>query len=353
MDFAFVLCDHTGKPLPGSHLGQRRRLVYALNRAVEAQLTYSAQDEATGRTRDALRNGIPQLKVYRDGDLDLTGHWHPMRLQGSADEQSTMDLVFRDAYGELAYRYLRADIQFVAEDVGQMIVALIGTTNALSDTTLRVDSVETTIARDQTFEAGKNHSEAGIQLTELDGGPDFECIPLDPQERDDGVTGALRIVRSLGQERSTAKFEFGPETLANLKGYESTVQRPVNRVLGIGSGEPPLRSEPNDAASEALYRSQMKFVANSDLTTQQVLADKTAAELRPSPSWITQITPDPAMAPMFGTDFQMGDTVPVNIRDGEIELSLMARVVRVEIGLGDSNEIQDYIVGFDTEGENV
>lgn len=351
-DRAFVLCDSAGRALPGSHRGRGRRIIDALNRPVEAKLTLSVEDEATEHFLAALRNGIPQLRVYEDGELTFSGHWWPQDGGGTTAEQSYLNLTFKDAYAELERRFVRADVTFNSTDAGQILSSLIATTNDLSDTTLRIGSIATTVARDRTYEAGKQIAEAGIQLTEVIGGFDFRVDPLDPTE-EDGDTGELVILAGRGALREAAKFEFGPETLANLRGYNFTTQRPSNRVLAIGGGEPAIRSEVALEGSEAIFRSQQQSTADLDVTEQATLNAKAGDALRANPLWAVQIQPDPALAPVAGTDFDVGDTVPVNIRHGKLEIAHLARVTRIERGIGDSDEIEDYVVGFDTEGEVV
>lgn len=351
-EYAFVLADAEGNALPGSHVGRGRRLVYALNRPVEALITFSLADVAGGAVIEALRSGLPQLRVYRDGELEFSGHWHPQNGGSGTSEQSYLNLTFKDAFAELEQRYVRTVTAFSLTDAGEILGALVDDTNALSDTTLRVGSIEATADRDRVYEEGKQIAEAGIELTEVLGGFDFEVTPLDPND-EAGATGELVIVGHKGSLQEEAKFEFGPETLANLRGYTFTTERPINRAIAYGGGEPASRSEVSIPASEAAFRTQMAVTSETDVSEQASLDAKAADILRENPVWTFQIEPDPLKAPAFFDAFGLGDTVPVNIRDGELEFSNQSRVTRAELGIGDSGEIEDYVIGFETEGVGV
>lgn len=358
MAYQFVLANEDGNALPGANLAWGRRLIFQDNRPTEARLSLSLQGVAAGEFFDALRNGIPQLAVYEDGTLRFWGHWHTSDGSSGVGEQSSVNLLFRDAYGELGRRYVRsADVaagnaDFNATDAGAILSQLITNTNTLSDTTLRVGSIATTVARDRSYEIGKQIGEAGIELTELIGGFDFRVDPLDPS-KESGKTGELVILVNRGSLREAAKFEYGEQTLANLRGYTFSTQRPTNRVIGIGGGEPAIRAEKSDANSESTFRSQQATISGLDVSEQATLDSKASVALRPYPLWVTTIHPDPKLAPQFPTDLDIGDTVPVNIRDGSLEISQQQRVIRAELGIGDSDEVEDYVIGFDSEGNLV
>lgn len=353
--FAWVLCNGQGEPLPGAHLARGRRLIFGRNAEAEARLTVGLADRAAIELFAALRNGIPQLRVYMGQALVFSGLWTPMSGGHSVGEQSFVNLVFKDAASVLRHRLTAASVTYTATDAGLIAKALIDTTNsAHGPTSIATNAawVEATKARDRTYEH-KNIGEALVELTEVAGGFDWSPTFLDPRDNG-GATMRFNVAAALGDDRPDAIFEFGAGTIENLTGYTFTTGLPVNRARAIGAqtGTPPapLTSEQADTASESVYGTYMQAVAATDVSEAATLADKATDALRPSPAHVTAFNPDPAKAPLPWERFWIGDTVRLNIDDGAMQEQASPRVQSIEVGFDESDNVQDVVVGIDPEG---
>jgi hypothetical protein len=263
--WSWVLCHSNGQPYPGAHVARGRRLVFTRNQAAEARLTLSLHDEAAIQLFADLANGIPQLRVYRTGQLVFCGHMEPISGESATGEQAYVNLVFKDALAILQHRYTPADKAHPAnnhtkQDAGLIARALIDYTNtAHSDTTILTGAgwVEKSKVRDRAYE-NKSIGEAIRELTEVQDGFDVIPVYLDPRTND-GKT----------------------------------------------------------------------------------------MRLSPAPFHVTNFKPDPALAPLPWDHFELGDTVRWNVTDGAMRQQLKPRVETFEVGLDDSDNIDDLLVGID------
>lgn len=354
--WSWVLCSHEGEPLPGAHVARGRRLIAARNQATTALLTLSLQDQAATELFAALRNGIPQLRVYKDDTLVCSGLWTPMNGASAAGEQSHVNLVFKDAFAAVLApmpdigRFTDATVTYTAEDAGAIARDLIDTTNTdHGDTTIETSAswVQATKDRDRAY-GHKNVAEAIVELTEVLDGFDWYPTYLDPREND-GKTMRFNIVASQGEDKEAARFEFGDGTLANCTGYQFTTALPVNhaRALGADNAGTPFVGEKTDATSMALYGTYMLRVSASDVNETATLEDKAQDALRPTVVQVTEFSGDPALCPQPWDDFWIGDTVRCNIDDGAVQEQTSPRVQTIEVGLDDSDNIDDLKVGID------
>ena len=344
----WVLCGPTGEPLPGAHVARGRRLTFSRNGEAEAILTLSLHDEACIRLFEALGNGIPQLRVYRNGTLVFSGLWTPMNGQSQTGQETNVNLVFRDAFSILRNRLTDATVTYTATDAGAIAKALIDTTNSThGDTTILTNSswVETTKARDRTYEH-KNIAEAIVELTEVLDGFDWYPVYLDPRDNA-GKTMEFHVVASMGDDQDDARFEYGDGTLSNCVGYSFSTGLPINRARAIGDA---ATSEKADTTSEAIYGTYMEQVSATDVTETATLDDKAQDALRPSPAHVTDFMPDPTLAPQPWDDFWIGDTVRWNVDDGAMQQQSSPVVQSIEIGLDDSDNVENLKIGIDPEG---
>jgi hypothetical protein len=335
--WAWVLRTALGEALPGSQRARGRRLVYTRNRAAEARLTLSLGDTAAIALFTELRNAIPTLTVYRNGDLVFGGHMRPISGGNAAGENSHVELVFKDAFVLLDDRI--TDEAPLATDAGQIAANLITVSNSDYGEILpiTIGTIEATKIRDRTY-FSKVISEAIIELTEVEGGFDWYPTYLDP------VGMAFNVAASYGSDRDDAIFEFGTGTLANCHGYDFTLSLPVNAVRAIGSA---AHIDEFDEDSMGRFGVFQQTVSATDVAENAVLTDKALDALRPEPVLVTAIHPDPARAPQPWDRFWVGDTVRWNVDDGAIQQQLAPRVQTIEIGLDDSDNIDDLVVGID------
>jgi hypothetical protein len=316
---------------------------------MEARLSLSLHDRVAYELFAVLPSGLPQLRVYRGSEIVFSGHWTPMRGSGSVDGPSTLDLVFRDAFSRLGQRYTDGSVSFVAEDAGSIAQFLIETAKDFG--THNIDTnpswIEATKDRDRTYEY-KNVAEAVIELTEVIGGFDWFPVYLDPRVSEaQQMTMEFHVAARIGQDRPTAIFEYGEGTLENCASYSFTTGLPINWVIAIGGGTPPFVEEAIDASSRLLYNTHKVLVSATDVVESETLLDKAQDALRPGIVHVTEFKPDPALAPLPWEDFWIGDNIRVNVDDGAFQLQIEPRVQTIEVGVDDSDNISDVVIGID------
>lgn len=355
--------------MPGSAVGRGRRLIFARNQEAEARITLSLYDEAAIRLFEVLRNGIPQLRVYLqipdaeeaaavalpDDGLVFSGHWTPMSGASAVGEQSHVNLVFKDAFSILRHRFLEGTTEFSSLsnwDAGMIAKYLIDDLpfypSGESGTTIATDDawIEPSQVRERTYKY-KNIAEAITELTEVIGGFDWFPVYLDPRRRAKGDTMEFHVAAERGSDRSGARFEYGDSTLFNCKSYGFTAALPVNYAIAIGAEATAGTGYDDDSRNR--FRTYMTFASMSDVTKQATLIEKAADALRPNIGLVTQFTGDPAKCPLPWRDFWIGDTIRWNVDDGAMQEQSSPRVQTIEVGLDDSDNIEDLVVGVDPE----
>jgi hypothetical protein len=316
---------------------------------MEARLTIGMHDRAAVELFEAFRNGMPQLRVYLGANPVpvFAGHWMPMRGTNSVDSVSSLELVFKDAFSRLAYRFTDATDTHTAEDAGLIATALIAQTNSFQGHTgIQADAslVQPTKIRDRTYEH-KNVAEAITELTQVLEGFDWYATYRD--FRNGFRSMDFNVVPSVGSDRPNAIFEFGAGTLENCLGYSFATSLPVNWVRALGAGSPPIVEEEANTESMILYTTFMALVSATDVSEAPTLADKAVDALRLHPVHVTEFSPDPAKAPMPWRDFWIGDHIRWNVDDGAFQQQLEPRVQTIEIGVDDSDNISDLVIGID------
>lgn len=336
----WVLCDEAGVPV--TEIVNAAQLVFSArrNQPRQAQITLAHSDREAANLFDLLGNGVPQLRYYRDGTLRLSAYLTAIDEKLSEDEGDGDQLVavFKDPFGRLlgdgseTGLHMPVDATYTAVDQGDIGWNLIATLNAVDDTGIREGTIDPTVDRDRTYEAGKNIGEALVQLTEVLDGPDIEFLPLDPTA-EDGKLAEYTVHDSQGQVQDDLLWGYGPGTMANVRQVERKITPPINRVrLTTSDG---LVSTQTDAASIARY-GEWPVVRSepNDVSVQGTLDSRAMEMLRPT--WVKVLTfvPDQTLAPQPFDDFWLGDTGKFKAQDGSFVETFEPRVNGITITEG-------------------
>jgi hypothetical protein len=338
---------NTGLPIRGSELLTNRRLAFSRNHAAGAQTRLGLQDPGAAAVFDTIRlSGLPDLVVYRNGQIPFAGHWVGMSGGNEVDGSGFVDIVWKDAFALYDYRLTNyPDEVYVAEDQGVIAQSLMETSDATYGPTAvnTVGTIEATMLRDRSY-VNKPVSEAIVELTEVIGGFDWYPTYTDPQTAV-GRTMTFNVAARYGTDRPGARFEFGPGTLENCRSYGYTMGLPVNVVRALGASG--LAREVLDEDSMDRFGAYQIALAASDVSETATLDDLARGALRPNPVLITDLKGDPALCPRPWDDFWIGDTIRANIDDGAVQQQLETRVQTVDLALDDSDNVTELIVGVD------
>lgn len=343
--WTWMLCDANGAAIAELANATGRTITYRRNTYVEAQCTLSHEDEAGALILSSLAaGGVPTLKTWRRGltsDIStLRFRGHLVALQEVAEETSLVTATFRSPFGVLLGdgnergRFVRTSQSFTATDAGQIAKALVDATNAVAATGLvTTGTIEATKIRDRSYASGTNIGQALINLTNvLDGFDFYETFLDDPANP--AALAQLQIVASQGTVKDAARFEYGPDTLANVRGLTRDTQMPANSVFVLGGvGLTSTYEDANSIGKYGEWHLKAEFV---DVSEQATLDDKARALVRPNPVRTITFTPEAALAPQPFEDYDLGDTVMFFARRAGLNESAPVRVNGFTIAIDDN-----------------
>lgn len=338
-----ALCDHVGVPLVD--LAVEATLRWERNNYCSIKPKLHHADGQTAYLADAILNGLPLVKCYRHDSLPtalrLTARWAPQSEDsGDGGEDPTLDAEFRSPFAGLQQRYAAAAETYTGEDAGAVAVAHLNAANTDHPTGLIPGTVEATVTRDRSYDAGQERAQAIIDLTTVDGGFDFTEQFLDPLTSG-GALAQLNIAAQLGDDISdTVRFEFGEGTLANTVSVSRTLAMPVNRATVTGdtsTGLVPAIAE--DAASIDKYGLWEKWESVSDVTEQATLQETAAGLLVPDPLQVVTFEPDPTGSLQPWEHYWLGNTVAFRAAQDALQFAADVDINAIEIDIDqDGNE---------------
>lgn len=338
-----MLCDPAGVQLAELGTARDRLLAFQRNTYGEATFTLSHDDDAAQLLLDTVKNaGIPTLRCYRQGTNDPAG---VLRLNGylaaineTADpDAAALAATFRGPFSRLlgdgADRGRFTSAAFTATDAGQIAKNLLDApdgANLDGYTGLgTTGTIQATKLRDRLY-VNTNVGEAIVNLTRVRDGFDFEEAYVAQ-----GTTLAvLNVYASQGSVQPNARFEYGPNTIGNVRSLQRTIQQPINRAKVLGANG--LVGTAQDNASIAKYGLWPIQQGAPDVLEQTTLDDKARALLRPNPVKTIAFVPELAISPLPWEDFWLGDTIRFFASRGALQEDLTVRVNAITIAIDDT-----------------
>lgn len=336
---AWEICDANGARLAELTTAAGRTLAYKRNSFAEASFSISHEDDAAALLLDAYATGVPTLKVWRfvppyiePAALIFNGYLAP--FSETVEETAILSPVFRSPFAQLLGdgsnrgRFTAPSVSYVTQDAGQIAKDMIDDRNADSYTGLATTgTIDATVSRDRTYQFA-NVGQAIINLTNVINGFDFQETFVDG-----GTTLAeFSVHTTLDEARPAARFEYGTETMNNVRSMSRTTQPPINVSIVLGANG--AYGFAFDATSISTYGRWYVQYSASDVTEQSTLDDKSEALLRPAPVQTISFVPEYALEscpqPSFGIegqgDFWIGSACPVFARRGAFNVDTSARI---------------------------
>ena len=364
----FVCCDGSGNALTALTRHQGTSATFTRNDVPSCTFSLSHDDDECATILTALKNGtgngMPTLKGFRMGRdgtkvLRFNGYLATISEESGTDA-STATFTFRGPFGRYvgdgggrgelinAVSYTDTDAGLIAKDI--LDQANVNITQ-FPGSVIPMDTagtIELSKKRDRTYPSYTNAGEAVLALTSVLDGFDFEVLPIEG-----GATlGRFYVYAQMGQDRPAAKFEYGPNTLANCSAMHRQTLPPINLSTVVGSGNviaiTPARW---DLASIAKYGQWRHTLFQSDVSDRATLDDKAVALKRPDPIRTIDFTPDPRLAPLPWDDYWIGDRVQFYANRGAlVEGPLSVRVNQITVVIDpdtglESAEIPDPLTG--------
>jgi hypothetical protein len=305
----FVVCDTTGRAL-GEPRAYERTLSFEISRAA----TGGFRIRDTDPLYDDIVAGETMVKVY-DG-LERLVCYGPIisdTEEGQGSGGATVRVAFTDIFWRLSKRFVGkkaavsdGDLAYTSTDSGAIAHALLALANADASTGITVGTKDTFVARTVNY-GWKRVSDAISELGAIDGSYEWGLRYVDGTP----PTVYLDLKTSFGQTRTQTFFEYGTGR-KNCQGYSRSrsADTQATRVWALGAGSaPPVTA--SDTGAEASYGRLEEVVSYGDVSVQSLLGVLASAHVavRARPRTLVNLTPFPKSAPVFGTDWEVGDIV--------------------------------------------
>lgn len=340
-----MLCDATGATLTELTTATGKSLAFRRNSYAEASSTLGVDDGAAVLLADELKVGWPRLKVYRRSEgaaesvLAFYGHMAPLVMQ--AEQEGALQLLARSPFARLTPSTggrSMPDRTFTQVDAGQIVANVLGVNNTLDHTGLAIGNVEPTKLRDITYPFGYSIGDATMNLSRMLDGFDFAERFADEHP----VMAYLDILARQGGELPGVSFQYGAETLANVRAVSSTIAPPVNLVVLTGADG--LTAVVSDEASRQTYGQWELVRSFPSISVYETLLDRAYSLLRPRPVQTVAFTPE-SNAPQPWGAYALGDTVGLYANRGAIQIDAQVRVNAFRVVVDDNGyeavEVQD------------
>lgn len=259
------------------------------------------------------------------------------------DDEKVLTVTVRGGFEWLEGRFTSALRAFDLEDAGIIVSTLIAEAEAEAPTGLIVGSIEPTIAVDATFES-KRVSDAIAELADGDPGFDFDVQPLD--DSFGAKIGRFVIYARQGSDRGVT-FGLGPGTANNVQSAGRKTTRPINRAIVYGAEG--VTGFAENVPSQQKYGLWTDSDSLSDELNVAVLDARAGGMLAPEPIRVVSFSPDPynPATPVPFLDYDVGDTVSLEIREGAFTFSGRPRIDAITITIDDEGFEAEHSIDID------
>lgn len=330
-------------------------------------------------------------KVYRQTRL---GTWQLLMVGDvvSLEEQTSGDIgtltcIAADPFWRLNQRWIgtstdtasgqglpyqdppTTDTAGTTTDLSTMIVDLLANANEDWNTGIELGTVEMTGQESILGPIYVQQTAATIQsVCALDGGPDFEVVPVEPTGAwPDTIIAEMNVLTHLGfipevDEPPNATFQYGFGNLS-IASYDRIITKSnlANRVLSLPQGFPSLSAaddttaQANDTTSQA-NRGLFVYVDNSGVISlalrDQLVAGDLAVMSVPQQQLSITLVPNPSLD--FGVDYNVGDVCGAQAYDKDtdtIRFNGTIRLYGVELTT-DDNELETVTLTLTPDNES-
>lgn len=299
--------------------------------------------------------GSRGVRLLREGEVRFQGPIVAPLGYSATPSARTLTVNAVSPLGVLSRRFIRdstdeAAVQYASTDAGAIAADLLAIANAQEQTHLRIGDVGASVARDRSYELGKQIGEAIEQLAGVGNGFWFRDRPVTGEG---AVWAALDVLYpDPGVDRPGALFSFGAGTRDSLEEFAVEVGLPANDVLAIGAlddeTQAPLTAHTGDPASIAEYGLWGAVVTYADVSIQGTLDDHAAEALEADPPRVFTVRPlptrvaDAGRAPRLWEEFDVGDTVRLTLRsNAPFDVTgAVARVLGCTVQIADDSETE-------------
>lgn len=335
MAWKFVLAD-----LNGTNIGEPRATGRTLTVGVSTVEQAGFQILDSDNLWDQVVTGATTLKVFDSaGNLQLYGPVIADEEVGSG-QGANVKVTAPTVAWNLGKRFTGRDLTgvgtvYTSVDPATIISGILTAINADQPTGVTIGTVDTFFPQTVTY-LWKKVLDALNELGAIDGSYEWGLSYTDGAP----PTCQLNLRSTLGTDRRAEVFlEYGAGTRHNCQGYSRrrTLDNAATRVWTIGSG-PALVSQAFDATAELTgrYEDVISYGGITDTTLLAALATANVA-VRKQPQTVVTLTPFPALAPLYGVDWFVGDRVSARVVVNDtVRVSGVARIWGADIAIDEA-----------------
>jgi hypothetical protein len=295
------------------------------------------------------------VKAYRTPDrgsiLDRR-----LRFYGSVevDEVQGKELILTavDPLGLLASRYALSTV--AAQDAGTTIRQLVNTSNSNDgETGIQTNASWVTSSVSLPFDGAQSAPSILAVMQEYSGTLDGPDCWVEPVEYAAGKIGRLYISPGRGVD-SGAVFGYGFGTVANTRSMGRVIDRSKIANDIRASGEGVTAANQTDATSITALGRRVEYVQYTGEPSVSVVRNNARGRLnrRSRPLLIAEYSCEPDYgSPEIFDDFNIGDTVTLDYRYGNVRWIAKPRVVSATITVNNAGREQPAELAFYAAGE--
>lgn len=324
--YRWILTDTQGTPLAELEGAQARKYSLVLNGAGVVSFDCDGRDPKA----ELIREGESEIHVYRHGEEVQAGQVRTVQKDISADGHK-VSVTAVGYFGLLEHRHLRATRTYTATDQGQIAWDMINYTQTFSGGNLGITqgSIPASVNRDRNYDAGKNIAEAIKQLSEVQGGFDFEVTP-------GKVFNVYYPFR--GIYLTDYIFELGKNVREFREGADASPEGLANWVMATGTDTAgnPITATASNAASVERYgiRERVESTDIKEQTTLQARADELVDKYKQH-AMTYELTVEPSPDP---GSYSVGDWIRIRARDGCLNIDdKFLRLIAYEVSIDDND----------------
>lgn len=345
-------------PIKGLKFGKR------LNNYGTAEFSIKVNDPMAGDLIDLRKNYIDIFRTVPEGIAYLLQENGDFLLQESGDKlvldkagkkvwsgEMAVTRSLLEANGnnwatirchtwfeQLYHRFTGVSRRFDGTDAGQIAAQLINETNSDSDTGIKIGIIESTVARDRTYQ-NQNIAEGIMNLSDVLSGFDFEV----------DNNRVFNVYNIMGEDKTNSlAFQYGHNT-SRVEIIEDFAS-PANRAIVLGEAIDEnnlLRVDRNDISLQSEFGLYEARMIEDDVSTESTMNDKGDALIRKYGTALIKIDFDVVrnITPSID-EFDVGDGVRLIIKDGMYNIDEEYRVFEWQMEVGtDSSEKLSLVLG--------
>lgn len=308
----------------------------ALNQPAELEASFGLEGADTKALLDQLASGAVYLRLAENGTTRFFGPLADLQIDLSDD--TGVSARFTDLAGPYGWQYL-----FNAASAGKyqqknwgntatntIVDDLLANSDTLLPLTRSTTSPAASVTTNRTLEGqGQSRLEVLQTLADIAGGIDWYVDPAGPT-----ADATFVMNQPLGSDKTASvRFQYGDTGRSNIQTATVQYQPPRNRIWQA-DGDKATRKV-NETTSISSFGEYAAIVQKLEAGAAGTEDDYASGLARTSWRRVVDCTLEPAYCPRPFTDFNLGDTVGLDLSRFNLSLSTSQRVNSIQFTLDD------------------